>query len=83
MKDFLESRFLIVGGIKPTDGHFQDLCDAAHELVVWGVLATLVLIHPRTGGHRIDPGQFAEFFLREACAKAGLFETVSEHDGPY
>jgi hypothetical protein len=83
VKNFLKSREVLVFGIKPANGHFQDFGDAAHELIVWGVFAPLILIHPGACGHGVNPGKFAKFFLRQAGTKAGLFETVSEHNGPF
>ena len=83
VKNFLKTREVLVFGIKPADGHFQDFGDAAHELVVWGVFAPLILVHSGACGHGVNPGKFAKFFLRQAGTKAGLFETVSEHNGPF
>lgn len=83
MKNFLETCLVVVSSVEPADRHFQNLSDFAHQLIVWRVFAALVLIHPGAGGHRINPGQFAKFFLREPGTKAGLFETVSKHSGPF
>ena len=74
---------LVVGGVEPADRHIQDLCDTTHQLIVGRVLATFILIHPRASGHGVDAGEFAEFFLRQAGAQAGLFKTMSEHGDPF
>ncbi len=60
---FLNPSGFFVFGIKPTDWHLENLSHLTHQLEVGRVFATLVLVHPGTGRHRIDAGEFAKLFL--------------------
>jgi hypothetical protein len=69
-KNFLKSREVLVFGIKPANGHFQDFGDAAHELIVWGVFAPA---HIDSSGRLRTWGQ-----SRQVCQ---VFLETGRHEG--
>ncbi|ANN68213.1 hypothetical protein BAU06_19630 [Bordetella bronchialis] len=67
-------RHVVIAGVEPGGGHVQRLRQALDQEEARRVLAALILIHSRAGGHLVQARKRTQPFLGKARTESCLFE---------